>query len=208
MIRKIGILTLTATFLAGGYAAATGQYKTIKVYMEKVGIRLNGQQAAVQPDAISYNGTIYVPIRSVGEALGGEVSWDSANRAVDIDFARSMGGNVLLVANRSIYQYMLIEKNQVMEQLVSLIEKKNYGGMTKPISRLQALQQLAIGIGDDKLESYISQMAFSADVIRSGLQSHTGKDYDIAVELFLKTETNYTDYLGERLGETPNSYNP
>lgn len=208
MIRKIGILTLAAIFLAGGYATATGQYKTIKVYMEKVGIKLNGQQASVQPDAISYNGTIYVPIRSVGEALGGEVSWDSANRAVDIDFAKSKSASVVQVANRSIYQYMLIEKNQVMEQFVTLIEKKNYSGMTKQIARLQALQKLAKGIGDDKLEGYASQMAFSAEVIRSGLQSHKGKDYDIAVKLFMETETDYTDYLGEKLGATLDSSKP
>ncbi|MFD0671638.1 stalk domain-containing protein [Cohnella sp. GCM10027633] len=199
MKRKVVILTLLATFVAGGYAAATGQYKTIKVFADKVGLRINGQLSSAQPDVLNYNGTIYMPIRAIGEAIGGDVSWNTEAREVRVDFAKSKSGRVVQVANRSVYQYMLIEKNQIMEQLVKLIPKKDYAGMKKQVERLQALDMLAAGIGDAKLAEYATQMAFSAEVIRTGLQSRKGEDYGTAVDVFLETESAFTDYLGDKL---------
>lgn len=195
MIRKVGIITLLATFLLGGYAAATGQYKTIKVFADKVGIMLNGQPAGTMVDVLSHNGTIYVPINSIGDVLGGDVSWDAQNRTVAVDFAKTVGGQVVAASNADIYQYMAIEKNQIMGNLVSLIQKKNYAGMKKEIQRLQTLEIQAKNIGDEKMENLLAQMAFSAEVIRSGLETKKGKNYQTAVNLFLKAEADFTDHL-------------
>lgn len=207
MIRKVGILTLLATFLVGGYAAATGQYKTIKVYMEKVSLRLNGQTSATPIDVLSYNGTIYIPIRNVGQQLGGEVTWDHINRSVYIDFAKAKATGPIAAASMALYQYMLIEKNQVMEQFVELIQKKNYKDMTAQIERLTELDNLARSIGEFDLADLAAQMAFSAEVIRSGLETKKGTDYEIAVKLFLQTEADYTSYLGGLLGNVSTSSN-
>lgn len=43
---------------------------------ENVGVIVNGQ--ALDSDAVIIDGSVYVPLRAVGESLGAEVSWDDS----------------------------------------------------------------------------------------------------------------------------------
>ena len=82
-------MTLTAVigFTAG--AAAAGGLQEIKAYLNSgISIKLDGE-AKVLTDAsgvrtypISYNGTTYLPIRSIADLLGVEVNWDQATASV------------------------------------------------------------------------------------------------------------------------------
>jgi S1-C subfamily serine protease len=46
-------------------------------------INVNGQKLAVQP--LNLNGTTYLPIRSISEAVGVPIEWDNTTRSVNID---------------------------------------------------------------------------------------------------------------------------
>lgn len=79
---------LLGTILAGGTVwAATGMksidvmYNNIKIYMDGELVEpkdANGQ--TVEP--FIYNGTTYLPVRAVGNAIGKEVSWDGVEKVV------------------------------------------------------------------------------------------------------------------------------
>jgi len=45
-------------------------------------INVNGQKTAVQP--LNLNGTTYLPLRAISEAVGIPITWDNANRTVNI----------------------------------------------------------------------------------------------------------------------------
>lgn len=201
MKRKIVILTLLASFLAGGYAAAAGKYKTIRVFVDQIAIKLNGGIYDSRTEALVYNGTVYLPIRDIGEELGGTVEWNSADRSVSINFERQLAEQFATQSRFSLYRYMMIEKNQVMLNMIKQVDKSDFKGMEKEILRLQALEKLAKGVGDTVLEKILSQMAFSAEVIRSGTQSKKGDDFDFAVGVFTQKESEFNSHVSNRMIE-------
>ncbi len=57
------------------------QYENITLYADGVKLELKDSEGnAVEP--FTYNGTVYLPLRSAGEALGKTVEWDGKNRIV------------------------------------------------------------------------------------------------------------------------------
>ena len=64
-------------------ALGTSVKKTIEVVYNSVNITVNGKK--VNADNILYNGTTYVPLRAVSEALGKEVGWDQNTKTASIN---------------------------------------------------------------------------------------------------------------------------
>src|SRR5690606_17139010 len=93
--------------LAGGTLAAQGKYEELKVYADFVKLEINGRE---YPDvrALVHEGTIYVPLRSIGERLGGATSWNMAEGKVQMDFIRSDGSTLIRHADQRLYQYIAL----------------------------------------------------------------------------------------------------
>jgi len=83
-IKPVIAATIAAVILTGGavYAAGGGIEKSIQVVMNGINLVVDGQ--IIPDDNILYNGTTYVPIRAVAEALGKEVKWDAKTNTVEI----------------------------------------------------------------------------------------------------------------------------
>jgi len=82
----VGLLTSTIIVSGAAYAKTATEkiealYNNIKIYVD--GIKINPKDAAgndVEP--FIYNGTTYLPVRAVGEAIGKTVSWDGTTQSV------------------------------------------------------------------------------------------------------------------------------
>ena len=61
----------------------TASYNNIKIYIDQKLITPKDANGSIVEPFI-YNGTVYLPVRAVSNALGQEVSWDSENKAVYI----------------------------------------------------------------------------------------------------------------------------
>lgn len=80
-------LLIGSTIAGGSVWAATGM-QTIDVSFDNIKIFMDGEQIdpkdatgqTVEP--FIYNGTTYLPVRAVGNAIGKEVSWDGVNKVV------------------------------------------------------------------------------------------------------------------------------
>ncbi len=85
--RRVGVLALCAALLCGGvFAANTAktievQYMDIKLVVDGVQVTPKDANGAVVEPFV-YNGTTYLPVRAIGEALGKEVDWDGNTRTV------------------------------------------------------------------------------------------------------------------------------
>lgn len=74
-----GILVASLLFMV---ASAAPVQKSLSVFYNNIQVVVDGVK--IQPtdangnkvEPFSYNGTIYLPIRAVGEALGKKVTWD------------------------------------------------------------------------------------------------------------------------------------
>ena len=78
----IGIMVSTGvTFAKTGTASIEAVFRDIKLYVD--GVKVDPRDAsgnAVEP--FIYNGTTYLPVRAVGEAMGKTVSWDGKTSTV------------------------------------------------------------------------------------------------------------------------------
>lgn len=82
----IGVLSTVLLLGCVAYAASTTKtiealYNNIKIYVD--GIKIDPKDAAgntVEP--FIYNGTTYLPVRAVGEAMGKTVTWDGTTQSV------------------------------------------------------------------------------------------------------------------------------
>ena len=79
------LVLLTATAYAAGYTTKTitVTYKDIKLNIEGTQVTPKDANGAVVEPFI-YNGTTYLPVRAVGQALGKQVSWDGNTNTVYI----------------------------------------------------------------------------------------------------------------------------
>lgn len=79
---------LVGTTIAGGTVWAATGMKTIDVIYDNIKIYMDGD--LVEPkdangqtvEPFIYNGTTYLPVRAVGNAIGKEVSWDGVEKVV------------------------------------------------------------------------------------------------------------------------------
>ena len=74
-------LTTGLAFAKNGIEAIQAEYSDINIYMDGVLLSpkdVNGK--TVEP--FIYDGTTYLPVRAVGEAIGKQVSWDGATSSV------------------------------------------------------------------------------------------------------------------------------
>ena len=79
---------LAAVTLVGGGVFAAQRSEMIEVFYDDIEIYVDGQKVdpkdangqSVQP--FIYNGTTYLPVRAVGNAIGKEVAWDGVEKVV------------------------------------------------------------------------------------------------------------------------------
>jgi hypothetical protein len=200
MKRKMILITILSTLLLTGVSVAKGHYQTIQVFIDQIQLRINGQLSSSPVDAMIYKGTVYLPIRTIGERMDGEVTWDGVSRTVDLDFIMPQSNSLVATANASIYQYIATEKNQIMTQLTSNIKNNKYLGMKEQIKSLQDLEDLAVNLEDNEMMELLNKMIFSAEIIRSGLETkQLGLDYRLGTELFIQSELQLTSHIKNRL---------
>lgn len=85
------LLILTATLTTGGAAAAgwpNGTYQGCPV----VKVEVNGATVSSPVPGIIFNGSTLVPLRAIGEALGGQVGFDAPTYVATVDTSGSAGG--------------------------------------------------------------------------------------------------------------------
>ena len=88
---RIGALALCGALLGGTAALAAGvTYKTIQVLYSDISLVVDGvpitprDANGVEVEPFVYNGTTYLPVRAVGEAIGKQVTWDGKTQTVYI----------------------------------------------------------------------------------------------------------------------------
>ena len=79
---------LIGSVVAGGSAFAAANYKTIDVLFDNIKIVIDGEEIEAKDangtkvEPFVYNGTTYLPVRAVGNAIGKDVSWDGVEKVV------------------------------------------------------------------------------------------------------------------------------
>ncbi len=121
------ITTIVTISMSVGAIAATNLQKIEAYLNNSLSVIVNGKALAVtdslgKPTSpITYNGTTYLPVRSIGNAVGYEVGFDSEENAVLLDGSRTQreiladvienGGSNLWYVNMEDELYAVVEYN-------------------------------------------------------------------------------------------------
>ena len=87
------IILMFALFLTTSYAANT--YRKMITVTSGVNVEFNNEAIDMTDangkavEAFIYNGTTYLPVRAVGNALGKQVSWDGKTKTVYLAMRRT-----------------------------------------------------------------------------------------------------------------------
>ena len=96
--KRVGALVLCAALAAGSLAVAAGAAQASSVTAQlspNISIVVDGtartfyNAAGAEVHPITYNGTTYLPIRSIGELMGKNVNWDQSTLTVSLTSPRT-----------------------------------------------------------------------------------------------------------------------
>lgn len=203
MKKKIAIGLTAGLLLFGGIAYAGGAYKTIEVFFERINVALNGQESALSKDSIFYNGSVYVPLRSLGEMLGAEVSWEDSNRTVHLDFLKDLKDDMYQASTQGLYQYMAMENNRLMKEMVTAFQTDDVSVMQSVISDYDHLIRLAGQLGDTDTQTSLEKMKAALELLRGGWESKNVDDYALAWTIYYTNADKLIQSLKPKIsGET------
>jgi hypothetical protein len=184
MKKKIAVGIGAGLLLFGSIAYAGGTYKKIEVFFDRINIAINGQQSQLSKDSIFYNGSIYVPLRSMGEMLGAEVSWSDADRTVHLDFLKDLKGDMYQASTQGLYQYMAIENNRMMKDMVTAFQTDHISSMHNVISGYDHLIELSGQLGDKDIQTSLEKMKAALELLRGGWEVKDVDDYALAWTIY------------------------
>ena len=86
-MKKVVLVILVAVLLLASVSIvyATLGNKTITITYRNISIYINGVKRVPSNEPFIYNGSTYVPLRFISEALNKEVKWDGTTNRIDIN---------------------------------------------------------------------------------------------------------------------------
>jgi mevalonate kinase len=204
MRNKIIASTMAASLLLlGGAVWAEGEYKTVEVFFERVKVAINGQPSQIDKDSILYNGSVYIPLRSLGEMLGAQVSWEAATRSVHMDFLTDRTDELLQASNHSMFQYLAIRNNTVMNQLKSALTNNDTTAMKNVVQHYEEMRQIAEGLGETEMAASFNKLKAATELLRGGWESKNTDDYLLAWSIYSSNAQEIVKSLRDKIAKQP-----
>lgn len=208
MKKRIGLALAAGLLLFGGVAWAGGRYEKIEVFFERIHVAINGQKTQLSRDSIFYNGSVYVPLRSVGDLLDAEVSWSNEDRTVHLDFLKDRKGEVYQAATQGIYQYIAIEHNRLLSEMIRYFKADDMTSMRRVIQEYGHLEEVAANLQDEGMAQTFQKMSAAIELVRSGWETKKVDDYALAWTIFYtNADALNTDLKAKISGETQLQFN-
>lgn len=201
MKRKIGLGIAAGLLLFGGVTWAAGRYERIEVYFERIYVAINGQQSQLSRDSIIYNGSVYVPLRSMGELLSAEVSWSNEDRTVHLDFLKDRKGEVYQASTQGIYQYIAIEHNRLLSEMIRYFKADDMSSMKNVIQEYVHLESVATNLQDENMALTFEKMSAAIELVRSGWETKKVDDYALAWTIFYNNADELNKDLKAKISE-------
>lgn len=193
------VVGMALTGSAGVYAGTN--LESIKASLNHgLGIQVNG--SVYTPTAngkklapISYQGTTYLPVRSIGEALNTPVSFDAASNKVIIGSGSSTGTPATPAVSTAVIKTKYLPTDFPFPKdakQVSLVE--NVAGNKKQVSLLYSTKSNLLELGNTYKDYYLSKdVTKKSEIIEAdNLSIVSSKDNDFVVSINSSPITNQT----------------
>ncbi|HZG88497.1 copper amine oxidase N-terminal domain-containing protein [Paenibacillus sp.] len=194
-------LVVAASFAVSGIAWAEGRYRKIEAFFESIDFRINGQTTKVDKESLIYNGSIYVPLRTVSELLGAEPFWDATTRTVSLEFVGNDADMLGSAVEYGFYQYISMEHNRIVASLAQHLRAGDAAGIRADIEGWGRLRDIALDLKDERAADSFDKLMVAADVLRTGWANKNFEQYTVAWELLRSAYAELRGHLTEKLSE-------
>ncbi|TBL80228.1 stalk domain-containing protein [Paenibacillus thalictri] len=181
------------------FAWAESKLSQIDVMFGRINVAINGQQADLNKDSIVYNGSIYVPLRSLSEMLGAEVSWNDKTQTVNLDFLNDKRDLLFSATQKGLYQYVALQNNQIMSDMITFFKTDDMNGIKQSVDRYERLRVLADNMNDNEMAQLFDKLKSATELIRSGWETKSMDDYYIAWNIFSSNADKLNKLLKSKL---------
>lgn len=161
---------------------------TIKLYVGKNDIVINGKKSAKSPYPVISDGRTLVPLRSISELLGAEIDWNSATRRIDI----STEDNIKYKSIEG--EWVNCAYNRYYGMTITVVKSgDSYNAVISGISPATKLNTLFV-TGHNKLENitdengYYTATSYDANYKKSSVLIDVNDDF---TEMVLDTSYYY-----------------
>ncbi|MGL4362362.1 MAG: stalk domain-containing protein [Cellulosilyticaceae bacterium] len=159
------ILSISCASIAVG--ARSGSVDA-KLRYNNYKINVDGEDRVVQLEPFSYNDSIYVPVREIGNLVGANIDWDSATQSVKIRKQTTVDTTKeLQEAKQELGNVKM--KNTTLEKKVSELEEK--------IARYEAIEE--------EKEAEKEEAKLDLVALEKSLTRYYGEDFDVDWEFDL-----------------------
>lgn len=199
LILSIGIIGL---FTMSGSAWAEDQFRNVEVFFQKINVTINGQQTTLMKDSILYEGSVYVPLRSLSEMLGAQVGWDSENKNVALDFIHDNRNELFTASQKKMYQYVAIRNNQITRDLIPMFKSTDFDDLHSIVERYGEISKVAKDIDDNAMSQTIEKMRAAIILLQTGWEKKNTDDYMLAWTIYSKNAELLNKDLTTKLSDS------
>ncbi|MEK8128601.1 copper amine oxidase N-terminal domain-containing protein [Paenibacillus filicis] len=197
MKKKLVVSLLLMSTVLYGTAFADSGWRKIDAMFSQISLTMNGQKADMRGDVMFYEGSIFVPLRSLSEALGAEVSWNGKTQTVDVDFTSDKTKDIYNASQKAMYQYLIMQNNAVTAELIAGFKGDDEARLLRTNERYEKLRDIAKQIGDERNAVLFDKMMASMQIVISGWSSKNVSDYSLGWALY----NDYAKALNTALAE-------
>lgn len=178
-----GALIASLVLCSGTVAFAKVANMNIPVSYSNIKVVIDGKQLQTSKEPFTYEGTTYLPIRAVAEAVGKDVTWDGATKTVYLGAVPSSTTNEkvpkeyesALKQAKSYSDIMHMSKQAIYDQLTS-----EYGGKFSKEAAQYAIDKVDANWKENALKSansYQNTLNMSPAAIYDQLVSEYGGQF-------------------------------
>jgi len=138
-IQVVVIGVIATVLLFGSVAAAASRTESISVIFRDIKIVIDGEEFIPEDingntvEPFIHNGTTYLPVRAVGQALDREVTWDSNANTVHIDRKSPGGGGSVPPASGVLSVVITYTGRPVADVTMNVDERAMFGVRVEPV---------------------------------------------------------------------------
>lgn len=185
--------TAAVGFASTGSKSITAVYNNIKLYVDqKLITPKDAAGNTVEP--FIYNGTTYLPVRAVADALGQSVSWDNSTKSVYIGEQPEKTGVAEIPKNT-----VLMDKNKVKITYLGITKSDGlFGGVSINVKiENMSAQDCEVQIRDLSINNIMADGSFSCTVAagKTAIDEIWVMEDDIDKTGYPASETSFKFYL-------------
>lgn len=162
-----GALIASMVFCSGTVAFAKVANMSIPVVYNNIKVIVNGKELSTSKEPFTYEGTTYLPIRAVAEAVGMDVNWDGTTKTVTLNNGNSGGQNTVSEkTSGTAIGTVIYKENGISVTYNGIVKSSSFlgGQEVKVMIENTSNKDMVVQVRDCSVNGFMIDPIFSCDI--------------------------------------------